>query len=222
MGWGYLPNLLRAGAGQSGFGNVFGMTWHENVSLRGMVSKAFGYLEPPFPPSPLYQRGYYVVVPPNLQRIASIVGVLSQALALLWCIRVLLRRTAESDAARLCWNWAFVAATMLIVAPQASHDYMVLTLGAFSFALAVCAAVSRPPWIAFAAAVLLVANIAPRALFARLVLIDWLVRTSGYVHLTRAEAYQYFGFPLLGLGFLVLALLHLREAPVSAPTADVL
>ena len=45
MGWGYLPAMVNAAIGGDGYGNALGMTWHENVSLRGIVLKAFGYLE---------------------------------------------------------------------------------------------------------------------------------------------------------------------------------
>ena len=93
---------------------------------------------------------------------------------------------------------------MLVLAPQISQDYMVLTLVAFSFVLAGCMLYrSRASWMQFAIAVLLVGNVVPRGVFSRLVLIDPIVAATGSAHLTRAEAYQYFGFPLLGL--LVLA-----------------
>jgi hypothetical protein len=204
MGIGYLPNMIRAGAGASGYGNAIGMTWHENVSLRGLAAKAFGYLETPDPahPNPLYSRGYFVVNPPPLDRIAAIVGFIVQATAIAWAGWMLIRRRDWSPKTRILWDFAFLEAMMLIVAPQASHDYMVLALGGFSFALVLCL-VKRASWFDFAIATLLVANIVPRGLFAKLVLIDPIMRLAGDTHLTRAEAYQYFGFPLLGLMFLV-------------------
>ena len=45
----------------------------------------------------------------------------------------------------------------------------------------------------------------PRGLFGRLVFADTAARSAGYGHLTVAEAYQYFGFPLLGLILLLWA-----------------
>jgi hypothetical protein len=96
---------------------------------------------------------------------------------------------------------------------------MVLALGAFSFVLVACMKTGdRVNWTTFVLATLLVGNIAPRGAFSRAVLIDPIIRWTGYDHLTRAEAFQYFGFPLLGLLLLALALTRmsagdpLREA----------
>ena len=101
---------------------------------------------------------------------------------------------------------------MLVLAPQISQDYMVLALVAFSFVLAGCMLYgTRAAWIEFAIAVLLVGNVVPRGVFSRLVLIDPLMAFTGYEHLTRSEAYQYFGFPLLGL----LVLARDLDAPVG-------
>ena len=109
---------------------------------------------------------------------------------------------------------------MLVLAPQISQDYMVLTLVAFSFVLAGCIAMpSRRAWIEFAIALLLVGNVLPRGVFSRLVLIDPMMSFSGYTHLTRSEAYQYFCFPLLGLLVLTLAWICLAAADdASAPS----
>ena len=60
---------------------------------------------------------------------------------------------------------------------------------------------------------LLVGNVLPRGLFSQLVLIDPMIQWAGYQHLTRAEAYQYFGFPLLGLLVLVWAWTRVSEMP---------
>jgi hypothetical protein len=110
------------------------------------------------------------------------------------------RRRHLPDPSRTFWDWALVGVMMLVLAPQISQDYMVLTLGAFSYVLAGCMRYgTRAAWIEFGIAVLLVGNILPRGLFAQLMLIDPLMSWTGYTHLTRSEAYQYFGFPLLGL-----------------------
>jgi hypothetical protein len=62
-------------------------------------------------------------------------------------------------------------------------------------------------WVGFAIAVLLVGNVLPRGVFGRLVLADRLAPLIGGGHLVVAEAYQYFGFPLLGL-FVLLFVWH--------------
>ena len=210
MGWGYFPNMLRASAGATGYGNAIGMTWHENVSLRGLIMKAFGFLEHPDLriPNLLYTRGYYVVVLPGFQSIANVLGMVAQGTGLLWGTWTLVRGQGTfPEPFHTLWDWSFVAAMMLVLAPQASQDYMVLALGAFSFVLVACMTTGdRVNWTTFVLATLLVGNIAPRGAFSRAVLIDPIIRWTGYDHLTRAEAFQYFGFPLLGLLFLVLTL----------------
>lgn len=202
MGFGYFKNMFGAASSAQGFGNPQGMIWHENVSIRGLMPKAFGYLEDPYAgiPNRGYSRGFYVVVPPTLRPYASIVTNVIWGLAALWTAWALLRRFSDPEPSRSYWDWALVGIMMLILAPQISQDYMVLTLGAFSFVLAGCLlAGRRAPWVDFALATLLVGNVLPRGLFSRLLLIDPAMQWSGHEHLMRAEAYQYFGFPLLGL-----------------------
>jgi hypothetical protein len=93
-----------------------------------------------------------------------------------------------------------VSLAMLVLAPQISQDYMVLALGAFSYVFAACLLRrDRWLWVLYASAVLLVGNVVPRGLFGRLVFAGVAARSAGYGHLTVAEAYQYFGFPLAGL-----------------------
>ena len=214
MGWAYLPHMVRAGGSASGYGNALGFTWHENVSFPGLTSKAFGRLEKPDPDPSLspYPRGYYVLPLPGWQRTATALGMMVQVVGLGWVAWMLRRRDGWSQASQTLWDFAFIGAMMLVLAPQASHDYMVLTLAAFSFSLTACASLrARHIWTSFVLALLLVANIAPRGLFSRALLIDPLMRFTGYTHLTRAEAYQYFGLPLLGLLFLVQTLVRIRD-----------
>ena len=101
---------------------------------------------------------------------------------------------------RLYWEWALVAIVMLVLAPQISQDYMVLTLGAFSYVLAGCLLRNdRALWVQFAVAVVLVGNVLPRSVFGRVLQLHDSMRIAGTDHLLPAEAYQYLGFPLLGL-----------------------
>jgi hypothetical protein len=218
MGWGYLPAMVRAAAGGDGYGNALGMTWHENVSLRGIVLKAFGYLERPeaSPLHPAYQLGYYVRILPGMQSIARALALAVEIVGALWVAVVLLRRSGHAEPARTFWDWALIGLMMLVLAPQISQDYMVLGLVSFSFVLAGCMLYGTwVSWIEFAIAVLLVGNVLPRGVFSRLVLIDPLMALTGYGHLMRAEAYQYFGFPLIGLLVLARTWMRLSEADVT-------
>lgn len=214
LGWGYLPMIVNAAVGGAGYGNGIGLIWHENVSIRGLAFKAFGYLEKPGSSiaSP-YQLGYYLVVPGNLWPLATFTAWVAQAIATGWLVWQLFTRRWVNDVDRMYWEWALIAVMMLALAPQISQDYMVLALGAFSYVLVACMVRADAwLWVQFGAAVLLVANVVPRGLFARLMLIDRTTRAAGYDHLTLAEAYQFFGFPLLGL----LILLHVWSR-VSRP-----
>jgi hypothetical protein len=211
MGWGYLPAMINAASGGDSYGWSLGMTWHENVSLRGVAVKAFGFLT--FPDfaiaDPLNTRGFFVRTWPGMSGIARAVGFVLWAIGVLWVAWALLRRRARPEPGRTFWDWAIVGVMMLVLAPQISQDYMVLTLVAFSYVLAGCMIYGgTAAWVEFAIAVLLVANVLPRGVFSRLVLIDPIMAWSGYTHMTRAEAYQYFCFPLIGL--LVLARLWIR------------
>jgi len=221
MGWGYLPAMVTAASGGDSFGFLLGMTWHENVSLRGVVLKAFGYLTfPDYKVAYLGSRGFFVRVWPGFEQTARIVAMLVEVVAMAWAAWALWRRTFVHEPGRGFWDWALVGIMMLVLAPQISQDYMVLTLVAFSFVLAGCIAMpSRRAWIEFAIALLLVGNVLPRGVFSRLVLIDPMMSFSGYTHLTRSEAYQYFCFPLLGLLVLTLAWIRLAAADdASAPS----
>jgi hypothetical protein len=202
MGFGYAPMIANAALSGEGYGNSGGI-WHENVSIRGLAYKAFGYLEQPGRGA-AYQLGYYVVVPPELRPWARLIGLAAEAAAIAWLVWRFVRHRSMKPFDRLYWEWALVAIMMLALAPQISQDYMVLSLGAFSYVLAGCMVrANRRLWIEFAIAVLLVGNVLPRAVFARLIGIDAIMQFTGYQHLVRAEAYQYFGFPLVGLLLLV-------------------
>lgn len=224
MGWGYLPAMIRAALGGDGYGNSLGLTWHENVSLRGVVLKAFGYLEEPGTSvgNP-YQLGYYVRLLPGTLQTARAIAFAVWAAGVLWVGVTLLRTARRPEPSRTYWDWALIGLMMLVLAPQISQDYMVLGLVAFSFVLAACMLYgTRAAWIEFAVAVLLVGNVIPRGDFSRLLFIDQLMAYTGYEHLMRSEAYQYFGFPLLGLLVLVRAWTRLSQAGAAPAPASII
>ena len=220
MGFGYFGSLVRAAGGGEGFGNPRGMIWHENVSLRGLVTKSFGYLEKPGTKTRPegYTEGYHVVIPSDRLPYARALGTTVQALGALWVAWTLWRRRRNQDPSRTYWDWSLVGIMMLVLAPQISQDYMILALVAFSFVLAGCLFEGdRFTWGNFLIAVLLVGNVFPRGVFSQLLQIDHLMRWSGYEHLARAEAYQYYGFPLLGLLLLTRAWQRLASRPEPVP-----
>ena len=223
LGFGYFGTLVGAAGSGQGYGNAKGMIWHENVSLRGVVTKGFGYLDKPgthlMPAG--YNEGYHLVIPGSRQFAANAVALTVQALGLAWAAWMMWRRRREADPNGTYWDWAFVGIMMLVLAPQISQDYMVLTLVAFSFVLVACLYEGdRFAWVNFGLAVLLVANVIPRGLFSRMLLIEYAQRWSGYEHLMAPEAYQFYGFPLLGLLLLTRAWSHLAEPGQRAQGAN--
>ena len=111
-------------------------------------------------------------MPGDLRPFATLTAWVAQAIATGWLVWQLVHaQSGSNDVDRMYWEWALVAIMMLALAPQISQDYMVLALGAFSYVLAAC--LLRADvwlWVQYGAAVLLVANVVPRGLFARLVL----------------------------------------------------
>jgi hypothetical protein len=187
---------------------------------RQVAAAHFGKVKAPEPADRIhgriaaYQLGYFVSVPRELVPYARAAALVTEAIAAAWLLWQFYLNRTMSNLDRAFWEWALMGIMMLVLAPQISQDYMVLTLGAFSYILAGCLLrADRWIWAEYAAAVLLVGNVLPRGVFARLIGIDPMARHAGADHMTRAEAYQYFGFPLLGL----LLLLHVwsRVAPVD-------
>jgi len=225
MGLGYLPYVA-----QSAAGNSFATGWHENISLKGMIAKQFGHLETAttaqvdereldatyLPHVGAGQARYTVILTKDQLRKVRVVGWVAQGGVLLLLTWACQRRT-RSTPQRTIWEWSFVSAMMLILSPQTAFEYCTLALGAFSY-LSVRLFVDRSGgtairWLTFAGAVLFIANLLPRQAMNRLLFIDAISRWTGYPHLTPSEAYQYYGFPFLGLVLLVVSLWQVRDEP---------
>src|SRR5204862_6025644 len=84
MGFGYVPMIVKAALGGEGFGNPGGV-WHENVSIRGLAFKAFGFLEEPGRVAD-YQVGYYLVVPANLRPFDGAAALVAETAAVAWML----------------------------------------------------------------------------------------------------------------------------------------
>ena len=220
LGVRYLPRVALSATGTS-----FALGWHENISLKGMIAKSVGTVTPGSRTidgvDPSYgsemgagQAGYTVVLTRPQMTFVRFAG-LSAQLALLAWLGWICTVPAPADANRIAWEWSLVAIVMLLVSPQTAFEYCLLAIGAFSYVLVrLMADLPRraAPWMAFAAATFLVANILPRQIVNRLVLVDALREWSGYVHFTPSEAYQFFGFPFAGLLFALAALWQVRPS----------
>jgi glycosyl transferase family 87 len=220
LGVRYLPRVALSATGTS-----FALGWHENISLKGMIAKGVGTLTPGSMTiagaDPSYgsdigagQAGYTVMLTRQQLAFVRLAGLAAQLVVLAWTAWIC-TRPSPLDANRIAWEWSIVAIVMLLVSPQTAFEYCLLAIGAFSYVLVRLIA-DRPrrpaPWIIFAAAALLVANVLPRQIVNRLVFVDVLREWSGYAHFTPSEAYQFFGFPFAGLLFALAALWQVRPS----------
>ncbi|MGQ0734070.1 MAG: glycosyltransferase family 87 protein [Acidobacteriota bacterium] len=212
MGFGYPLSVMRSAVVASADAAT---GHHENLSMKNLVRKAFGTLRVPQPGDPPNMReSYKAAVAPERQGLATALGLLLHAAALAVTVIVLIRSRRARDPV---WDWAFLTVAMLLVAPAATFEYMLLAVFAFSLVITALLA-HRTLWRSaaivapLAVAVVLVANIVPRTVINTVLPIDWLRHTSGYTHLTLSETYQYFGVPLVGLAALGVALVALGRA----------
>ena len=220
MGFGYMFNIIAGAAAPSAYGNVPSLAWHENISLKGIVAKLFGHLDDPaLAPSLGYpQVGYVTVATPRMRLVGNIVSYAAQGAALCWMVVVFLRssRLRWRAETKTMWEWSFITLMMLVLAPQTGIDYQTLALLAFSFVLVACAALSelrgdRVLLVSYAGALLLVANLAPRSVVVRVSGVASLLTWNGYTHLTPLEGFSYYGYPLLGMILMAVALMRVRR-----------
>ena len=224
MGYFYLWTVGAGAAAPSAYGNLPGLAWHENISLKGIVAKTFGHLDDPAlaPVLGYPQVGYLTVATPRMRLVGNLVSYAAQLAAFVWMVAVLLRDSARRwrPETKIWWEWSLITVMMLVLAPQTGIDYQILLLPAFSFALAALVAFPElrrdiTMLVAYGGALVLVANIVPRSVVVRVSGVGWLLRLNHYTHLTTLEGYSYYGYPLLGMMLLIVALLRIRA--VSLP-----
>ena len=220
MGLGYAFNIVFGAAAPSAYGNVPSLAWHENISLKGIVAKLFGHLDAPrLAPSLGYpQVGYVTVATPRMRLAGNIVSYAVQGAALCWMVAVFLRSSSLRWRAetRTIWDWSFITLMMLVLAPQTGIDYQTLALIAFSFVLVAALALpelrrDRLLLVTYAGAIVLVANIVPRSVIVRLSGVSRVLAWNHYTHLTPLEGFSYYGYPLLGLILMAVALMRVRR-----------
>ena len=184
MGLGYLPNVARSAAG-----NSFAMGWHENISLKGMIAKQFGFLQTPanrpvdegdLDPSYQVSLGlgeaqYMVTLTRTQLRHVRNIAWTGQACGLLWLAWICLRG-AHQTLNRTVWDWSLVVVMTLILSPQTAFEYCTLALGAFSYLvvrwLADPGRWTTGRWLPFAGAAVLIGNLLPRQIINRIFVVD--------------------------------------------------
>lgn len=222
----YLPHVFR-----SATGNSWGLLWHENVSIKGMLIKLFGHLEGTL--NPKYAglahggSGHAVVISSDRLAIVQRIGTVIQAAGGLWLTWMILNPARRTGSQRLFFEWSLVSVMLLILSPQTAFEYCTLALGAFSYVLVRLVSTRRPGWpavMSFAGAVFLVANVVPRSIVARMLFIDRINRMNMIGQLSPVEGFQYYGFPLAGLVLLVVSLCALRatSSDFESPTNSAL
>jgi hypothetical protein len=210
MGLWYLPHLAKSAAG-----NSYGLTWHENLSLKAAIAKLFGHLGD-------YSAGhspYTLDLTPSGLKAATLLGdaaVLGSMALLTWTWL----RGATRSTETIVWEWSLVSVVMLIVSPNTTFEYATLALGAISYAIVHFAGSDSNAnarawtWVYLGSAMFFLGVLLPRQVLNRLTFVNVLSRYSGYDYLTPSEAYQFYCFPLLGLLLLTVALWRLRP-PVA-------
>lgn len=235
MGFGY-PWLIAKAAVTTAPDAAVGL--HTNLAMKNLVIKAFGRLEVPTADQLKEGVGASVTIDRESLRLANMLGLALHAIGLAVVIAVIARRRtfARGTADDVVWHWAFLSTMMIVIAPAATYEYMVLCVFGFSFSL-VWLLSSQPaspkvvtgtaneggpaslrglPAVLIAVSTLLVANILPRTMLNELLPLNLLRQWSGYTHLTLSEIYQYFGIPLFGLIMLAVALLLIRQRVVHS------
>lgn len=206
MGFEYVPRIV-AGS----FGSSYGLDWHENISLKAALARAFGFL--PHPTTDAARTsGYFVSLEGWRRTAATVLGdiaVLGSIAALTWSW--LRQRTRPP--ARILSEWSLLAVAVLILSPNTIFEYTTLALGAVSYALTAAVGTwrrSRTPIALLVASLFLLGGIVPRQVLNRLTLVNRLNAWTGHTHLMPSEAYQYYGFPLVGLVLLATAIVAVR------------
>jgi hypothetical protein len=211
MGLRYLPDVARRALGSS-----YGLTWHENLSLKAATAKLFGHLG-----TPELDGGYKLRITDAQLRTAVVLGDLAVLTVVAWLTWALARRGDQRAEVRI-WQWSLVTVVMLIVSPNTTFEYATLALGAISYCIVRVSGASsrdaRDPlaWVCLGSSMLLLGVLLPRQVLNRVTFVEALNRYTGYTHLTPSEAYQYYCFPLAGLVLLTAALWRLRPAMAAA------
>lgn len=208
MGLMYFPHLVKSAAGES-----FGLTWHENISLKAAIAKLFGRLDTP--DIAAGRGGSTIVLTSQQMQTATMIGDVAVLVGLA-LLTVTWLRSGTRSRDTILWEWSVLTVAMLILSPNTTFEYATLALGATSYAVvrasvpgSAIGARSRP-WLLLGGALFLLGALLPRQLLNRLTFADAIRRWSGYTHLTPSEVYQYYCFPLLGLLLLVAALWRLQ------------
>lgn len=209
MGYGYVWAVIK-----TMFGATYVMTWHENVSLKGMIVKLFaGFTIRP--------SAYATVIDDRTLFLANVIAHLAQLAGIAWTAWVLTRTLPAKHSCGIVWGWSWLSAMAMLLAPAIAFEYMTLSLLAFSAVLAAFVVDPelrrhRLALICFGVAVFLVANIVPRQMINHLLPIAAITRLGGTTHLTLSEAYQYYGFPFLGMLSFLMAIWLIRRRVVTA------
>ena len=203
MGLWYLPGVVAHAAGDS-----YGLTWHENVSLKAAVAKLFGTL--PSPTRDAAQTsGYFVELAGWRRSAATLIGdalIVAGVAALTWTWQ----RRRDRPRGVVLQEWSVLAIAVLILSPNTIFEYTTIALGAISYAFVKVAVIERDRpsgWLLFITSLLLVGGLLPRQWLNRVTMIDVVNRWAGHAHLTASEAYQYYCVPLIGLALLLVVLL---------------
>src|SRR5262245_27849840 len=211
MGFGYPARIVAAATGHS-----YGLTFHENISVKAALAKTVGTLQLPGQ-APGHPSGYWVLLEGSRAALVAVAG----DVLLLACVALLAvtwLREPNRTPARVLAESSLLAVVVLVVAPNTTVDYSTLALGAISYAVAAAWIDSDAPGtrVLLIGALTLVGGVVPRAWLNRIVMVDAINRWTGYTHFTPSEAYQFYEFPLIGLLLLAIAVWRLGRATAGS------
>jgi Glycosyltransferase family 87 len=212
MGFGY-PLAMLAGGGDT---IARWSTHFENNSIRGLLFKlGAGFRLQGDTTAYVLDPGLVPLL--NALAYALSAGLVGYLLFAAW------RGRARDSMARRSVEFSLAIVTMLLVSPHTAQDYLVTTLPILAVWLSLWATGLPRPWgsgqtLLGAAAALLIGVFVPMNLAARVLPIGWLLNATGNAHNVlfvdqigaAIGAYEFFGFPGLGLllGWLLLVRLE--------------
>jgi hypothetical protein len=216
MGFGY-PLAMLAG----GSDTVARWSTHfENNSIRGLLFKIGAGFR-------LQGDTAAYVLDPSLTPILNIAAYVLTGALVAYLLFAAWRGRGHDSIARRSIEFSLAIMTMLLVSPHTAQDYLVTTLPVLAVWLYLWARRLPRPWgwgdtALAAAAALLIGVFVPMNLAARVLPIGWLLSITGNAHNvlfvdqigSAIGAYEFFGFPALGLllGWLVLMRLERASA----------
>jgi Glycosyltransferase family 87 len=223
MGFGYPPAMLSMGSDTIGRWS----THFENNSVRGLLFKIGAGFR-------LQGDSTAYVLDPRLAPVLNVLAYAISAGLVAYLVFAAWRGRRHDSMMRRSIEVSLAILTMLLVSPHTAQDYLVTALPVLAVWLYLWTAGAPQRWspgqtVLGALAAVFIGVFVPMNLAARVLPIGWLLNITDNAHNilfvdqigSAIGAYEFFGFPALGLilGWLLLVGLE-RQSAVAAPLAE--